>query len=142
MGIIDPDDFRKLFAKLQMINFHDDYMFDPVTEEMIGMSNKRVGEIKDVISEKIPLGGPKELAGVPQLGYRLLKGADGKPVITNKIYEGRHRMRALKELGSDEALVQLFGEAGLYDFSKLPPDTPVYNELSEFQRMVDNMLAH
>ena len=43
-------------------------------------------------------------------------------------------MRALKELGSDEALVQLFGEAGLYDFSKLPPDTPVYNELSEFQR--------
>ena len=30
-----------------------DYMFDPVTEEMIGMSNKRVGEIKDVISEKI-----------------------------------------------------------------------------------------
>ena len=41
---------------------------------------------------------------------------------------------ALKELGSDEALVQLFGEAGLYDFSKLPPDTPVYNELSEFQR--------
>ena len=21
-----------------------------------------------------------------------------------------------------------------YDFSKLPPDTPVYNELSEFQR--------
>ena len=50
-------------------------MFDPVTEEMIGMSNKRVGDIKDVISEKIPVGGPKELAGVPQLGYRLLKGA-------------------------------------------------------------------
>ena len=22
----------------------------------------------------------------------------------------------------------------MYDFSKLPPDTPVYNELSEFQR--------
>ena len=134
MGIIDPDDFRKLAAKLPDDKLPDDYMFDPVTEEMIGMSNKRVGEIKDVISEKIPLGGRKELAGVPQLGYRLLKGADGKPIIQIKLHEGRHRMRALKELGSDEALVQLFGEAGLYDFSKLPPDTPVYNELSEFQR--------
>ena len=123
-----------MLAKLPDDKLHDDYMFDPVTEEMIGMSNKRVGEIKDVISEKIPLGGPKELAGVPQLGYRLLKGADGKPMIQIKLHEGRHRMRALKELGSDEALVQLFGEAGLYDFSKLPPDTPVYNELSEFQR--------
>ena len=39
-----------------------------------------------------------------------------------KLHEGRHRMRALKELGSDEALVQLFGE-GLYDFSKLPEHT-------------------
>ena len=85
MGIIDPDDFRKLAAKnYQMINFLT-ITFDPVTEEMIGMSNKRVGEIKDVISEKIPLGGPKELAGVPQVGYRLLKGADGKPNDTNKI---------------------------------------------------------
>ena len=83
MGIIDPDDFRNFATKLPDDKLHDDYMFDPVTEEMIGMSNKRA-EIKDVISEKIPLGGPKELAGVPQLGYRLLKGADGKPD-TNKI---------------------------------------------------------
>ena len=131
VGLIDPDNYRLLAAKLPDDKVPDDYQFDPVTEEMIGMSNKRVGEIKDVISEKIPLGGPKELSGVPQLGYKLLKGADGKPIIQIKLHEGRHRMRALKELGSDEALVQLFGDA---DIKNLPPDTPVYNELSEFQR--------
>ena len=37
----------------------DDHTFDPVTEEMIGMSNKRVGEIKDVISRKDTTGWSK-----------------------------------------------------------------------------------
>ena len=52
VGLIDPDNYRLLAAKLPDDKVPDDYQFDPVTEEMIGMSNKRVGEIKDVISER------------------------------------------------------------------------------------------
>ena len=132
-GLIDPENFRKLAAKLTDDKLADDYLFDPIAKDMMSQSNENVAAIKDIITNRIPLGGPKHQSGVPQLGYKLLKGADGKPIIQINLHEGRHRMRALKELGHDEALVQLFGDAGLYDFSKLPADTPVYSELSTMQ---------
>tara|TARA_R100001443_G_scaffold59310_1_gene69692 strand:- start:2839 stop:3585 length:747 start_codon:yes stop_codon:yes gene_type:complete len=131
VGLIDPDNYRLLAARLTDDKLPDDYQFDPISRDMMSQTNENVASIKDKISEGIPLGGPDYTSGVPQLGYKLLKGVDGKPIIQINMHEGRHRMRALKDLGSDEALVQLFGDA---DIKNLPPDTPIYDELSTMQQ--------
>ena len=73
MGIIDPDDFRNLLQNYQDDKLPDDYMFDPVTEEMIGMSNKRVGEIKDVISRKDTIGWSKRTCWCSSVGIQIIK---------------------------------------------------------------------
>jgi len=136
MGLINPADFRKIAAPLP-----DDAPLNSVERKFgydysMGLVNKNVKEIEDLIRNKILLGDATG-SGVPELG---LENIDNK-LLQARFHEGRHRNRALKNLGYDKSLVEVLpstyrGDIVTYkpdvdQFLNLPKDTKIYSEMRE-----------
>jgi hypothetical protein len=136
MGLINPSDFRKIAAPLP-----DDAPAGAVERrfgynESMDLVNKNVEKIEDLIRDKILLGDAMG-SGVPELG---LENIDNK-LLQARFHEGRHRNRALKNLGYDKSLVELLpstyaGDVVTYkpdveQFLNLKKDTPIYSEMRD-----------
>ena len=132
MGLIKPDDFRKIAAPLP-----DDIkgtdMSDILTRQLIDSSEKNVKEIEDLIRDKILLGDATG-SGLPELGFNI----PANKIFQTTFHEGRHRNRALKNLGYDKSLVEMYpttssGDVVTYkpdvrEFIDAPKDTQIYSQ--------------
>ena len=132
MGLINPSDFRKIAAPLpDDIKGND--MSDILTRQLIDSSKENVEKIEDLIRNKILLGDTSG-SGLPELGFNI----PYHKVFQTTFHEGRHRNRALENLGYDKSLVEMYpttssGDVVTYkpdvkEFIDAPKDTQIYSQ--------------
>jgi hypothetical protein len=138
-AMIAPEKYRESVAKLTDDRIRYQGVSPAVWEEEgIQMTEDKVGALKNLISNRIPLGGPDYPSGVPFMGFKVIDMPDGSKIVQVTSHDARHRVRALGELGHGDVLVNLSPDSIRdqilnTDLKKLPPDTPVYSELSQMQ---------
>ena len=118
VAIIDPEDFRRIAAQ---INTEDPYIADKVS--------KKVGEYMDDVQQGTAIG---------QVPYLEFETPYSDKIAQFVMHDGRHRNRAMANLGATRNLVRVIPSGQPLPFnegiaSKLPEDARAYTEQSSLQ---------